>query len=1064
MQVRNGLERGVGTAFADQEYAAGPTMKDMRSTFALGRSTFITGCVLALLLAGATRVLPASLPSGFIEEAVGGSWNEAAGLAFDENGRMYVWERGGRLWIVENGVKSSQPLLDISDEVGGWRDFGLLGVALDPNFLQNGHLYLLYVVDHHHLAHAGTPGYSPSTDEYFEATIGRVTRYTARAADGFTSVDPASRRILVGETASTGMPILHQSHGVGSLVFGTDGTLLISCGDAASYSSTDVGNASETYYAQALSEGIIRPKENIGAYRSQLVDSLNGKILRIDPATGDGISSNPYFDNAAPRAARSRVWALGLRNPCRMTLRPGTGSHNPEDADPGVLYIGDVGWNTWEDLQVCTGPGQNFGWPVYEGMDANTSYRNANVQNLDAPIPAQAGCGRSHYYFRELIQQDTLNPAPFTSECNPSVTVPAAIPTFVHTRPAIDWRHGSGPSRTAYYNGSGASVVINVGASGSPVSGPQFGGNCSIGGVWYTRADFPANFRDTYFQADYGSQWIRSFVFDAAQRPVAVQNFLTSGGGVVAMATHPLEGQLYYLSWSSTLRRIRYIPSGNQPPTAVASSDLSFGPGPLTVQFSGSESSDPEAGSLDYEWDFGDGSPVSTAASPQHTFTAPAGTPTSYTITLTVTDDGGLSHAAQILVSVNNTPPQVVITSPTNGTLYPMNSGDVPYPLTATVTDAEHAGSSLLYQWQTILHHNNHTHAEPFDTNHLSSTIISPVGCSKETYFYRITLTATDPAGLSSTAESYLYPDCPNRAPVASFAAGPLQGQAPLQVSFDAAASSDPDMDTLTYQWDFGDGSFGQGVGVVHLYAGFGNYTATLTVTDPEDLSDAFSRSIQVLSPGLLATYFDDIDLNTPVLTRFDPVIDFDWGNGSPSPAIGANTFSIRWEGYLVPRFTELYTLYAVTSDGVRLWIDNQLVLDHWSDQATTERSGAASLTAGHRHAIRMEYYEQRAQALARFLWSSASQAKEVVPAGFLHPPGVETPSLTIEPLGEGSYLLRLQGAPLQSYTLLHGELLAPPSWQTLSNLSTDESGRADYVDTPPAGLPARFYQVQTDD
>src|SRR5689334_6245890 len=185
----------------------------------------------------------ATLPSNFTETSIGGTWNEAVGITFASDGRMFVWERAGRIWIVENGVKSSQPFLDISDEVGGWRDFGLLGVVLHPDFYNNGYVYLLYVVDHYHLTHVGQPGYDAAANEYFQATIGRITRYTARAADGFRSVDYSTRLVLLGESINTGIPILHESHGVGSLVFGTDGTLLASCGDGASYSSTDVGSA-----------------------------------------------------------------------------------------------------------------------------------------------------------------------------------------------------------------------------------------------------------------------------------------------------------------------------------------------------------------------------------------------------------------------------------------------------------------------------------------------------------------------------------------------------------------------------------------------------------------------------------------------------------------------------------------------------------------------------------------------------------------------------------------------------------------------------------------------------
>jgi glucose/arabinose dehydrogenase len=273
----------------------GSGMRGTRSALWRGTANPVSLGLLLLGLAwsGGPWAGAATLPPGFTEELVLGPWNEVVGLTFEPEqqtvgGPMYVWERGGRVWIVENGVRQSTPLIDLSEEVGGWRDFGLLGFALHPNFRQNGYLYLSYVVDHHHLTKFGTPDYHPDTNEYFMATIGRITRYTARASDGFHSVDPASRKVLLGESITNGFPITYQSHGVGSLVFGTDGSLMASCGDGGSYSTTDLGSASETYFTQALAEGIIRPKENIGALRAQLVDCLSGKIIRIDPETGNG--------------------------------------------------------------------------------------------------------------------------------------------------------------------------------------------------------------------------------------------------------------------------------------------------------------------------------------------------------------------------------------------------------------------------------------------------------------------------------------------------------------------------------------------------------------------------------------------------------------------------------------------------------------------------------------------------------------------------------------------------------------------------------------------------------
>jgi glucose/arabinose dehydrogenase len=146
-------------------------------------------------------------------------------------------------------------------------------------------------------------------------------------------VDLASRKILVGESITNGFPSLYQSHGIGSLVFGADGTLLVSCGDGSSYSSTDAGSASETYFSRALTEGIIRSKENIGAF----VLSSWIRFRANHPHRSRNrrrCSGNPFFDPASRAAARSRVWCLGLRNPFHVTLRPGTGSQRPTNANP----------------------------------------------------------------------------------------------------------------------------------------------------------------------------------------------------------------------------------------------------------------------------------------------------------------------------------------------------------------------------------------------------------------------------------------------------------------------------------------------------------------------------------------------------------------------------------------------------------------------------------------------------------------------------------------------------------------------------------------------------------
>ena len=327
-----------------------------RYTFQLIKS----GLIFILFFAFFTTRLFAQIPPGnFSSVTVSSNWNQAVGLIFSKSGnQMFVWEKAGKVWVVENNIKSL--LINISEEVGNWNDFGLLGFALHPDFEINGYIYLLYTVDRHHLLHYGTSAYSATTNEYNNATIGRLTRYTATKMTNGYSVDVNSRKILIGSTKSTGIPSLHKSHSIGSVVFGTDGTLLISAGDGASFSSYDGGSDTATYFARALADGIITDQENVGVFRSQLLESYNGKILRIDPETGDGIPSNPFYETNNPNSIRSKVWALGFRNPFRMILKPNSGSINPADGDPGSLYVSDVGWSTWEEINAVTEPGQNF--------------------------------------------------------------------------------------------------------------------------------------------------------------------------------------------------------------------------------------------------------------------------------------------------------------------------------------------------------------------------------------------------------------------------------------------------------------------------------------------------------------------------------------------------------------------------------------------------------------------------------------------------------------------------------------------------------------------------------
>lgn len=135
---------------------------------------------------------------------------------------------------------------------------------------------------------------------------------------------------------------------------------------------------------------------------------------------------------------------------------------------------------------------------------------------------------------------------------------------------------------------------------------------------------------------------------------------------------------------------------------------------------------------------------------------------------------------------------------------------------------------------------------------------------------------------------------------------------------------------------------------------------------------------------GLLGEYYNDIGFTGTLLQRVDPTVDFDWVLGSPAPSMGTNDFSIRWTGFVTPQFTQTYTFYTVTDDGVRLWVNNQLIIDYWIPQAAIERSGTIALTAGVPVAIKMEFFEEAGEAVAKLSWSSASQTKQIIPSNRL--------------------------------------------------------------------------------
>lgn len=435
-------------------------------------------CAAALIVAtlACVAVTPAhavDLPFGFRLETLPWSFNVPTDLAFLPDGRLLVSEKGGTVWVVTDTTQDV--LWDGNLEVLDTDDRGLLAIAVDPNYATNRYVYFLYSVD---------PDSNGVEFDNYDDTFGRLTRYQVKAGDP-RSVDPASRTVLIGFDWPHGFPDGSGKHVASRLLFAPDGSLLVGAGEGAHDDALDAGGRDPNLFLAGRTD----PAQNIGAFRSQQLASLDGKILRIDPATGLGLPSNPYWDgNAASN--RSRVWVYGLQHPFRFVLKPGTGSTLMSAGAPGTLYIGDVGWNKWEEIDVAATGGANFGWPCYEGNLAQSQYQ--------AATPSACGC-------------PTIGTA-----TNPA----AASPPLLAIHHTID------------------TLSTPRGVTGA----------CIVPGIFYTGTSYPASYRNNLFIGDFMNGWIKVLATNSSDQFVALYDFATEADAPVAFASHPVSKDLYYVA------------------------------------------------------------------------------------------------------------------------------------------------------------------------------------------------------------------------------------------------------------------------------------------------------------------------------------------------------------------------------------------------------------------------------------------------------------------------------------------------------------------------------------
>ncbi|HJY29846.1 MAG TPA: PQQ-dependent sugar dehydrogenase [Pyrinomonadaceae bacterium] len=269
--------------------------------------TILCMTVLSLVIASASGVNGATVPTGFTDTLVANGLNNPTAMAFAPDGRIFVCEQGGRLRVIKNGVLLSSPFLTVTVDSQGER--GLLGVAFDPNFVSNQLVYVYYTVP--------TPAHN------------RVSRFVANGDVALTGSETILMELPNLSTAT--------NHNAGAIHFGPDGDLYIATGDNAN------GNNSQSF------------------------STTLGKMLRIT-STGAIPTDNPFF-NSTTGNNRS-IWALGLRNPFTFAFQPATGRmfinnvglSTWEEINDGIAGA-NYGWPICEG--PCNPPDPDFTDPIF---------------------------------------------------------------------------------------------------------------------------------------------------------------------------------------------------------------------------------------------------------------------------------------------------------------------------------------------------------------------------------------------------------------------------------------------------------------------------------------------------------------------------------------------------------------------------------------------------------------------------------------------------------------------------------------------------------------------------